>query len=84
MQEAWVPSLGGEDPLVKGLATHSSILAWRLPNGQRSLVGCSLWGHKELDTTEWLSRAEQGILEKKWGGLPGPTLRDSDSLTVGF
>ena len=52
MQEAWVPSLGGEDPLVKGLATHSSILAWRLPNGQRSLVGCSLWGHKELDTTE--------------------------------
>ena len=31
MQETWVPSLGGEDPLEKGKATHSSILAWRIP-----------------------------------------------------
>ena len=31
MQEAWVLSLGGEDPLEKELATHSSILAWRIP-----------------------------------------------------
>ena len=31
MQETWVPSLGGEDPLEKGMATHSSILAWRIP-----------------------------------------------------
>ena len=30
MQEAWVRSLGGEDPLEKGMATHSSILAWRM------------------------------------------------------
>ena len=30
MQEAWVLSLGGEDPLEKELATHSSILAWRI------------------------------------------------------
>ena len=30
-QETWVPSLGGEDPLEKGLATHSSILAWKIP-----------------------------------------------------
>ena len=28
MQETWIQSLGGEDPLVKELATHSSILAW--------------------------------------------------------
>ena len=27
----WVPSLGQEDPLEKGMATHSSILAWRIP-----------------------------------------------------
>ena len=27
----WVPSLGGEDPLEEGMATHSSILAWRIP-----------------------------------------------------
>ena len=31
MQETWVPSLGWEDPLEKGKATHSSILAWRIP-----------------------------------------------------
>ena len=31
MQETWVRSLGLEDPLEKGVATHSSILAWRIP-----------------------------------------------------
>ena len=31
MQETWVRSLGGKDPLEKGKATHSSILAWRIP-----------------------------------------------------
>ena len=31
MQQTWVPSLGWEDPLEKGTATHSSILAWRIP-----------------------------------------------------
>ena len=31
MQETWVQSLGQEDPLEKGTATHSSILAWRTP-----------------------------------------------------
>ena len=31
MQETRVQSLGGEDPLEKGMATHSSILAWRIP-----------------------------------------------------
>jgi len=31
MWETWVRSLGWEDPLEKGMATHSSILAWRIP-----------------------------------------------------
>ena len=31
MQETWVQSLGREDPLEKEMATHSSILAWRIP-----------------------------------------------------
>ena len=31
MQEPWVRSLGWKDPLEKGMATHSSILAWRIP-----------------------------------------------------
>ena len=49
MQETWVRSLGQEDPLEKGMATHSSILAWRIP-WKRSLAGYSPWGCKELDT----------------------------------
>ena len=43
LQETWVRSLGWEDPLEKGKATHSIILAWRIP--------WSPWGHKESDTT---------------------------------
>ena len=31
MQETWIQSLGQEDPLEKGIDTHSSILAWRIP-----------------------------------------------------
>ena len=31
MQEIWVRSLGGDDPLKQGMATHSNILAWRIP-----------------------------------------------------
>ena len=52
MQETRVRSLGREDPLEKEMATHSSILAWRI--SWRRLVGYSPQGHKESDTTEWL------------------------------
>ena len=55
MWETWVRSLGWGDPLEKGMATHSRILAWRNPRGQRSLAGYSPWGRKESETTEWLS-----------------------------
>ena len=51
MQETWVLSLGQEDPLKKGMATHSSILAWRIPWTEEP-GGPSPWGCKELDTTE--------------------------------
>ena len=43
-------TLGWEDPLEKELATNSSILAWKMSWTERSLVGCSPWGHKELGT----------------------------------
>ena len=54
MQETQVRSLGREDPLERGTATHSSILAWRIswteePGGLQSM------GHKESDTTKWLT-----------------------------
>ena len=41
MRETWIQPLGWEDPLEKGKATHSSILAWRIP-----------WVNKESYTTE--------------------------------
>ena len=48
-----VPSLDQKDPLEKGMATHSSILAGK-SHGQRSLTGYSPWDHKELDMIERL------------------------------
>ena len=47
----WIQSLGWEDPLEKGKATHSSILAWRIP-----------WGCKELDMSKRLSINQYPIL----------------------
>ena len=58
MQETWVRSLGWEDPLEEGMATHSSILAWRIPWTEEP-GDYSPWGHKESDTSEQLSRAQQ-------------------------
>ena len=58
MQETQVWSLGWEDSLEKRMATHSNILAWRIPwtvDSVYSLAGYSPWGHKELDTAEWIS-----------------------------
>ena len=48
MRETQVQSLSWEDLLEKGMATHSSILAWRIPWTDRP------WGGKELDKTEQL------------------------------
>ena len=39
MRETWVQSLGWEDPLEKGKATHCSILAWRIPMDRGSWLG---------------------------------------------
>jgi len=52
--ETWVQSLGWEDPLEEGMATHSGVSCLENPPGLRSLAGYSPWGRKELDTTEWL------------------------------
>ena len=52
MQETHVRSLGGEDPLEEGTATHSSILAWRIPIGRGAWRATVQWGHKESNTTE--------------------------------
>ena len=54
-QEMKVGFLGGKDPLEKGMATHSSILAWRIPQTEDP-GGRRPWGCKESDMTEWLTR----------------------------
>ena len=58
MRETWVQSLGWEDPLEKGKATHSSILTWRIQ------------GRKESDTTEQLSRFGASLVAQTVKRLP--------------
>ena len=57
MWETWVRSLGREDPLEKEMATHSSILAWRIP-WTKELGGLQSTGRKESDMTERLHITE--------------------------
>ena len=51
MWETWVRSLGQEDPLEKGMSTHSSILVWRIPWTEEP-TGYSPCGCKESNMTE--------------------------------
>ena len=53
IQGTWVRSLA-QDPPKKGMTTHSSVLAWRIPCTEE-LVGYNPWGHKKSDTTEQLT-----------------------------
>ena len=48
MQKTWVGSLGQADPLEKGMATHSSILAWKIPR-----MGGAWWASVHGVTTSW-------------------------------
>ena len=52
VQETWVQFLDWEDPLEEGMATDSSILAWRIPMERGAWQATVRGGHKELDTTE--------------------------------
>ena len=52
MSETQVGSLGWEDPLEKGMATHSSVLAWRIPWTEELWTGCSPQDGTESAVTE--------------------------------
>ena len=54
VQETWVPSLGWEDPLEKGMATHSSILGLKIP-WTEGPGGLQSMGSQESHTTERLT-----------------------------
>ena len=58
MQETQVQSLGQEDPLEKEMATHSSILAWRIP-GTEKPGGLQSVGLQESDTAKGLTHTKR-------------------------
>ena len=53
--ETWVRSLGWEDPLEGGIATHSRIPAWRIPGGLQSM-GVGSWKFKDLEATKHINK----------------------------
>ena len=61
MQETWVRSLGWEDPLEKGTATHSSILAWRILWTEEP-GRLQYMGSQESDTAEQLKKKKKKVL----------------------
>ena len=77
MRETWVRSLGREDPLEEGMATHSNILAWRVPWTEEPGGLYSPWGHKELDMTEPLGATQTPVVElrSQWHGIVTGTSR---------
>ena len=52
MWETWVQSLGWENSLKKEMATHSSILAWKIPMNRGAWQATVHWGHEESDTAK--------------------------------
>ena len=66
-----VQFLGREDPLEKGMATHSSILSWRIPWTEEP-GGLQFTGSKELDTTE-MTRLTIKVKEAEVGRLSRTT-----------
>ena len=70
MQETRVGPLGQEDSLKEEMASHSSILAWRIP-GQRNLAVYSPWGSKKSDMTEVTEQARRHIVLCIGGGVKG-------------
>ena len=73
MQETRVQSLGKEDPLEKGMAIHSSILAWKIPwteeTGGLQSTGSQRVGHDRATNTT-LSTAER--VNVTWSFIPDP------------
>ena len=78
MQETQVQSLGWEDPLERGMATHSSILPWRIPWTEEP-VGYCPWVHKESEVTELLTLLSglnnRNLLSHSSGGKKSETFK---------
>ena len=75
MQETWVRSLGWEDPLEEGMATNSSIVAWRIPMDREACWATVHWVAQSQTQPKRLSR-QAGNPQL----FPYTTLKDKDSL----
>ena len=75
MQETWVGSLGREDLLEKGMATHSSILAWRIPRTEEP-------GGVAKSQTRLRDWAQAKIKEAESSGLSSSESTLYDTITV--
>ena len=78
-QETWVRSLGCEDPLEKGMATHSSILAWRIPWTVQSIR----WHRVRQDRAAFILLHFQSPREQSGSGLWGRGLESGVRVWVG-
>ena len=79
MQEMWVQSLGQEDPLEEEMATHSSILAWKIPGTEEPCGLQSIVSQRagQDSVTEHISKCVQLCPFNKmllWGGNPGVSM----------
>ena len=64
------------------MATHSRVLAWRVP-GTGSLGGCRLWGHTESDTTDVTEQRQRQQCSFGYGNKEAPTFK-AHSLLLGY
>ena len=81
MQENWVRFLGREDPLEKEMATHSSVLAWRIPWTEEP-GGLQSMELQESDTTEWLNHHHHIYISQ--GRRRKRIEQDEDTLSGGM
>ena len=98
MQKTWVQSLGQEDPLEKGLATHSSILAWRIPwteepgglqsmGSQRVKHDCAtntyIHNLRSWQRTNWVHRwTQEGLVMNCLGSKYWPRAKEQSPPSV--
>ena len=86
MQKTWVRLLGQEDPLEKGMATHSSILVWRIPRAEEP-GGLQCMESQESDTTERLNHQQSFQLGQcgwRGAGIGRGNLNTSLQVVLGF
>ena len=82
MQAMWVQALAGEDPLEKDMATHSSILAWRIPRTEDP-GGLLSMKSQESDTTSWLNHHHSNLVPSLYGKQMRKQWKQWETLFLG-